>query len=148
MYTAVSGPTRQHPRPLCRLLPSVQAEVQEDWLDPKETHRLPAAQEQPLSSPHNYSVGPVKKPETLSPAPLLTHCQRYCIEAPQAAPSHGYNYVGRGTSVNKQSRLKLNFNVKHSLVITHRERLRCFSSNKNSSKLLTECSICLMCYQR
>lgn len=33
---------------------------------PNKAHSLPAAQEQPLSLPHNYSAGPVKKPETLS----------------------------------------------------------------------------------
>lgn len=60
---SVTGLTRQHPRPPYRLLPSVQAEVQEDRLVPI---KLPAAREQPLSSPHNYSAGPVKKPETLS----------------------------------------------------------------------------------
>ena len=59
----VTGLTRQHPGPPYRLLPSVQAEVQEDGLVPI---KLPAAREQPLSSPHNYSAGPVKKPETLS----------------------------------------------------------------------------------
>lgn len=34
--------------------------------DPIKLTELPAAWEQPLSSPHNYSLGPVKKPETLS----------------------------------------------------------------------------------
>lgn len=33
---------------------------------PNKAQRLPTDQEQPLSLPHNYSVGPVKKPETLS----------------------------------------------------------------------------------
>lgn len=66
MCTSVSGPTGPPPRPHYRQLPSVQAEVPEVLRRPNEAHSLPAAQEPPLSPPHNYSAGPVKKPETLS----------------------------------------------------------------------------------
>lgn len=59
----------QHPRPPYRLLPSVQAAGPRGQARPNKAHKLPAAQEQPLSSPHNYSAGPVKR---LSPC-SITH---------------------------------------------------------------------------
>jgi len=63
------------------------------------------------------------------PAPLLTRCQRYCREAPQAARLHSCDCVGRGPYVNKRRRLKVCFNFKRRLIAAERQRLRCFARN-------------------
>lgn len=71
MCIAVSTPMRQHLRAPEKLLPSVQADVKEDRLaSPNKNYRLPSALEMSLSLPRNYSVGPVKNPES----PPLSLC--------------------------------------------------------------------------
>lgn len=73
---------------------------------PNKAHRLPAAQKQLLISPHNYSVGPVKRPEMVS-LPYYSHICKDTAGSPGRIPK--FSCVCRGTKVNKRRRLKIEF---------------------------------------